>query len=250
MLVLSRKPQEKIVFPNLGIVLEIIRVAGGKVRIGVDAPADIPVLRGEIASRDTSLSATDAPGKSREHELRNRLYAARLGLKLLEKQLAAGMIVEAEATLAKALGIFKQLDCELASKNSGEVAAAGRRALIVEDDPNEAELLSGILRMSGYYVTTASDGLEALKLLEKDLPDFVLLDMNMPRCDGRSALHAIRSNPALRDLPIYAVSGSSQREVGVTVGADGVNRWFQKPLDPEVLIDAMRAPIDTHCLSA
>lgn len=250
MLVLSRKPQEKIVFPNLGIVLEIIRVAGGKVRIGVDAPADIPVLRGEIASRDISSPATDASGKSHEHQLRNRLYAARLGLKLLEKQLTAGMIVEAEATLAKALGIFKQLDCELARKNSGEVAAAGRRALIVEDDPNEAELLSGILRMSGYHVTTASDGLAALKLLEKDRPDFVLLDMNMPRCDGRSALQAIRSNPVLRDLPVFAVSGSSQREVGVTVGAAGVNRWFQKPLDPEVLIDAMRVPLETHCLSA
>jgi len=244
MLVLSRKPQETIVFPNLGITLEIVRIAGGKVRVGIEAPSQVEVLRGEIANRSTELCAEDTQSnerpKSWKHHLRNRLHTAGLGLKLLEKQLAAGMLDEAEETLAKALGVFKQLDGELEQARSSEDRTLGRRALVVEDDTNESQLLAGILRMSGYMVDTAADGLEALSLLKKNArPDFVLLDMNMPRCDGPTTLAAIRANPEWHNLRVFAVSGSSQREVGVSVGEVGVNRWFQKPLDPEVLLGVM-----------
>jgi|KBSMisStaDraftv2_1062788.scaffolds.fasta_scaffold9118660_1 carbon storage regulator CsrA len=51
MLVLSRGRQEKIVFPSLGISLEVLHVAGNKVRIGIEAPQDVPVHRGEVADR-------------------------------------------------------------------------------------------------------------------------------------------------------------------------------------------------------
>lgn len=251
MLVLSRKPQETIVFPNLGITLEIVRIAGGKVRVGIDAPAQVEVLRGEVANRIDSprtddLESNELP-KSWRHRLRNRLHTAGLGLKLLEKQLAAGMIDEAEETLAKTLGIFRQLDAEVERAKASDHRVLGRRALLVEDDTNELQLLAGILRMSGYVVDTAADGWEALNLLKvNSRPDFVLLDMNMPRCDGPTTLAAIRVNPEWRNLRVFAVSGSSQREVGVSVGEVGVNRWFQKPLDPELLLGVMndlREPI-------
>ena len=51
MLILSRGNREKIVFPSLGISIEVLHVAGRKVRIGVDAPQDVPVHRGEVAER-------------------------------------------------------------------------------------------------------------------------------------------------------------------------------------------------------
>jgi len=51
MLVLSRGRQQKIVFPSLGISIEVLHVAGNKVRIGVDAPQQVPVHRGEVAER-------------------------------------------------------------------------------------------------------------------------------------------------------------------------------------------------------
>lgn len=253
MLVLSRKPQETIVFPNLGITLEIMRIAGGKVRVGINAPAQVSVLRGEIANPSNGLSADDLESyerpKSWRHRLRNRLHTAGLGLKLLEKQLAAGMIDEAEETLAKALGVFKQLDTEMEQAKTNDKDAPKRRALVVEDDTNESQLLAGILRMSGYVVDTAADGLEALNLLKKKArPDFVLLDMNMPRCDGPTTLAAIRANPDWHNLRVFAVSGSSQREVGVSVGEVGVNRWFQKPLDPEVLLGAMNDRHEPSCV--
>jgi carbon storage regulator CsrA len=254
MLVLSRKPQETVVFPNLGITLEIVRIAGGKVRVGIDAPPDIAVLRGELVDRignevGPSESQSDETKKTPNHQLRNRLHTARLGLKLLEKQLAAGMIDEAEETLRTALGVFRQLDSELERKNVRE-QDLGRRALVVEDDANESHLLAGILRMSGYIVETAQDGLQALELLKENQPSLVLLDMNMPRCDGPTTLASIRANPAWRGLRVFAVTGCSQRETGVSVSKVGVDRWFQKPVDPEVLLSAMKETDEVHCVSA
>lgn len=75
MLVLSRGRNEKVVFPTLGITIEILRVDGRNVRIGIDAPKKIPVLRDEIlAERDDTAStrgAQSATGKL-AHAVRNR----------------------------------------------------------------------------------------------------------------------------------------------------------------------------------
>ena len=72
MLVLSRGLTEKIIFPNLDITVEILRITGNKVRVGIDAPKDVRVLRHELA--DTQ-SSTVAPKKKMRvgHEFRNRL---------------------------------------------------------------------------------------------------------------------------------------------------------------------------------
>ena len=51
MLVLSRSNRQKIVFPTLGISIEVLRIAGNKVRVGIDAPSDVPVHRQEVADR-------------------------------------------------------------------------------------------------------------------------------------------------------------------------------------------------------
>lgn len=254
MLVLSRKPQETILFPNLGITVEIVRVAGGRVRVGIDAPADVPVVRGELVARPSDNNAEKfhslVGSKARHHRLRNQVHTAGLSLTLLEKQLAAGKDDDAEATLAKALELFRELDLELHHDSGSAASKPTRRALLVEDDKNEAELLAGILRISGYEVETAPDGLVALEVIKHQRPDFVLLDMNLPRCDGATTLAAIRSNPAWRDLRVFAVTGSSQRELGFAPGQIGVDRWFQKPLDPAVLLGAMNELEQSNCLSA
>jgi len=160
------------------------------------------------------------------------------------------MIDEAEETLRRALGVFRQLDSALQRSSQGVGQRLGRRALVVEDNMNESHLLAEILRMSGYAVETARDGLEALESLQKHRPDVVLLDMNMPRCDGPTALASIRANPDWRGLRVFAVSGCSQQEVGSSIGETGIERWFQKPVDPEVLLGAMNERKESRCLSA
>ncbi len=242
MLVLSRRATDKICFPNLGISVEVLRINGSTVRLGVDAPEDVQVLRHELmASYDPK--ACSASGLSKwgklTHDMRNRLNTAMLALHLMQKQIDAGLVSEAETNLQKALAEFPAFDEELgaASPQRPSEPEVRPRALLVEDDANERELLAGILRMSGFTVDTARDGLAAMGYLNKhELPEVVLMDMRMPRLDGPKTVSAIRGTPDYSGVKLFAVSATDPRELGVSTGPRGVDRWFSKPINPSSLV--------------
>lgn len=243
MLVLSRSRNDKIVFPHLGITVEILNITSNKVRVGVDAPPEVTVLRHELAESAGANPAADLvnPARKLSHEIRNRLHAANLALHLSQKLLQADRAADAERTLQKALDEFAALEQRLAKGDpaihAAEPARSRGHALIVEDNLNESELLASYLRLSGFQVDTARDGCDALSLLEAELrPDAILLDMRMPRCDGPMTINAIRANPDYRELKVYAISGTSPDLLGIQRGPLGVDRWFPKPLNPEVLV--------------
>jgi CheY-like chemotaxis protein len=120
----------------------------------------------------------------------------------------------------------------------GPAPRRARRALLVEDDHNERELLAGFLRLAGIDVVTAGDGSDALDRLRQpdERPDVVLLDMVLPRLDGPTTVRAIRRDPALAGLKIFAMTGHSPERFGLGEGPSGIDRWFNKPLNPEVLL--------------
>ncbi len=243
MLVLSRSRNDKIVFPNLGITVEILNIASNKVRVGIDAPPNVTVLRHELAGDATNSAPAELvnPARKLSHEVRNRLHAANLALHLSQKLLQADRPADAERTLQKALDEFAAIEERLTSRDQPPAPPGAHRsrghALIVEDNLNESELLASYLRLSGFEVDTAPDGCDALRLLESELrPDAILLDMRMPRCDGPTMVSALRANPDLCDLKVYAISGTSPDALGVERGPRGVDRWFPKPLNPEVLV--------------
>jgi carbon storage regulator CsrA len=243
MLVLSRGPSDKIVFPNLDITVEILRIKGNKVRVGIDAPKDIHVLRHELVDEQSGTGAATRTSHW-SHAFRNRLNTANLALHLLQRQLEAGLAEEAEATLLKALRELDTLNETIgettAAQSSTAPARPPRRALLVEDDANESELLAGYLRMSGFDVDRAVDGLQAMVFMSRHgSPDIVLLDMKMPRLNGPKTVSSIRGNPDYRDVKIFAVSGTAQAECGVPTGPKGVDRWFSKPINPQELVDEM-----------
>ncbi|MCA9101409.1 MAG: response regulator [Pirellulales bacterium] len=258
MLVLSRGKNDKVVFPSLGISVEIVRISGSKVRLGIDAPSEVPVLRHEIATEWHSGfdEAGEAEARRRElnHQIRNRLNAATLGLHLIHRKLEIGETEELEAEVFRILNELKALEDETSSprpRPEKKSASTASRALVVEDDDNERELLSGLLKMSGFEVATAMDGLQAMVQLARDeRPDIVLLDMHMPRFDGSRTVSAIRENPDYRDLKVFAISGADRNELNVTVGPRGVNRWFAKPLDPRSLMVAIEEELQTDAISA
>jgi carbon storage regulator CsrA len=244
MLVLSRRPSEKVVFPSLGIAVEILRVSGRAVTIGVDAPRNVRILRDELSAHGPEVPpAGDDPSRELRHALRNRLHAANLALHLARRQLQIGRTTDAESTLEKALGELGKLDRVVSQSGDKSPAHANgdqRRALVVEDDVNECQLLAGYLRMSGYVVDTVGNGQEALRFLaEQRQPDVVLLDMRMPLLDGPTTVSSIRQHPEFKNLKLFAVSGTPREELAVGLGPGGVDRWFSKPLDPAELVDAM-----------
>lgn len=110
--------------------------------------------------------------------------------------------------------------------------------LVVDDQPNECELLAGCLRLSGVEVATAHNGREAFDYLhEHELPDLVLLDMRMPEVDGPSLLQMIRDDIRRHNLRVLAVTGSARDEFSSSLPVDG---WFSKPVRIDSLLRAVR----------
>src|SRR5690606_23512008 len=109
------------------------------------------------------------------------------------------------------------------------------RLLVVEDDPNERELLAGLLELYGFEVATCAHGDEALAALARGpRPDLVLLDMKMPRCNGMEVVERIRATQELADLTLFAVSGTSPAARGICTDALGVDATLRLPLYDEL----------------
>ncbi|TWU41324.1 Response regulator MprA [Novipirellula aureliae] len=260
MLVLSRKKNQSLRFPNLGISIEILRVDGKTVRVGVDAPRDVRVLRGELPDTETfktdalaaqETEAADQAARHARHELRNRLNTANLALHLLQRQLDLGRISDAEQTLTQAVESLAELD-RLASEpvtTRKQLKADGTcRALVVEDNENERQLMVGFLELCGYNVEAVEDGVAALEYLQShEKPDIVLLDMNMPRMDGPKTVSAIRSNPDYQGIKLFAVSGAEQTTVQISVGDQGVDHWFSKPIKPDQFAQDLAEEVKRSC---
>lgn len=243
MLVLSRRPGQKVVFPSLGIAIEVLRSRGAVTRLGIEAPEDVPVLRDEVltknaeAASEFSRTSTPPSERQRRHEWKNKLNQLMLKLQLLQRQLELGQAVDPEHALSDVFAGLTDLE---QSTNDTVVESSPPKVLIVEDQANERELLATCLRLGGIEVTTASNGREAFDYLhEHELPDLVLLDMRMPEVDGPTFLKQVRDDIRLHNLRVFAVSGSSRSEFEPkTLPVDG---WFSKPVRIDSLLQAVRS---------
>jgi carbon storage regulator CsrA len=253
MLVLSRKENEKVLFPHLGIAVSILRVGGGKARLGIEAPGDVAVIRHEIANDEQLAEFSDRllqKVKPASHEMRNKLHSTLLSLCLVHKLLSCNLVDQAEATLEELIAKMGSLDSELRENSAlsdrrRPAFGSRRRALVVEDNSNERELLAGYLLLSGFEVESVDDGLKALDYLAShERPDAVVLDMQLPRLGGADAVGVLRSDPKFEGLKVYAVSGMDRQDARVQVGPQGVNYWFTKPLNPGELVERILA--ETH----
>jgi carbon storage regulator CsrA len=249
MLVLSRRPHETIEFPSLGITVEIVRVDGNTVRVGIDAPRSVPVVRGELTGADQRRSPSP-PIKSEsrlDHRLRGCLNTATIALSVAQKQIEIGQPDTAQKTLQEALEIFASVEEELSSPAAAPGKPARLRrptALLVEDNINESALLGSYLRLNSFDVDVVNDGQDALEYLAtKNRPDLVLLDMRLPTKSGPEILESIRGNPSHRDLKVFAMTGSATSEFDIPTGPEGVDGWFPKPLNPPRMVEAIRSAV-------
>ena len=114
MLVLTRRSNEKISFPQVGITVHFVRVQSGHVKVGVDAPRDIAIVRDEIADDKTAEALVRRqllrlPSELRQ-EMRAQLNEIREGAHLYRELLKAGMTVEADETFATLQGALGRLE--------------------------------------------------------------------------------------------------------------------------------------------
>jgi two-component system alkaline phosphatase synthesis response regulator PhoP len=116
-----------------------------------------------------------------------------------------------------------------------------RRVLIVEDDKDIVELVRYNLEKEGYQVSVAQDGLTALSALKKSAPDFLILDLMLPKLPGLEVCREIRKDEALNRLPILMLTARGEeadRVVGLEMGADD---YVTKPFSPRELVARVKA---------
>lgn len=237
MLVLSRRADESIVFPTLGITVKLLRVDRTKAKLGISAPPNVRILRQEIGADgfETQQEAGTA------HEVRNRLNTISLAMLLYQQQADSGQHEAASHTFEKLLEELSEASRDAASR---EIVAkpSPLRLLLVEDDKRQRELLGGYLRHRGCEIDLAESAPEAARLLadRRQRPDFVLLDLNLPGTDGAETIRTIRHSERGDDLRILAVSASNPESINAKSREElRIDRWFPKPTNPEALLTHM-----------
>ena len=118
------------------------------------------------------------------------------------------------------------------------------RVLVAEDDEPVIELICAILQGAGHGVMTARDGLEALDLLNSNLPDVILLDVNMPRMSGFDVLERLKSHPTWNEVPVIMLTAQSSSEDIRKAMKLGASDYIGKPFEPLQLLRRLNKVMD------
>lgn len=115
-----------------------------------------------------------------------------------------------------------------------------KRILLVEDQEDARRIVRDLLAASDYGLVEATTGEEGLTLAERERPDLILMDIQLPGLDGYEVTRRIKANPALNHIPIiavtsYALSGDDKK--ALAAGCDG---YVTKPFSPRVLLAKIR----------
>jgi class 3 adenylate cyclase/CheY-like chemotaxis protein len=128
--------------------------------------------------------------------------------------------------------------------------AATGKLLVVDDESGSRDMLSRRLQKLGYEVAQAANGREAIDRLRKDPAELVLLDLVMPELDGLQTLQIMRSEPALRDIPVIMITALDEVESTVRCIEVGAVDFVPKPFNPVVLRARISAALERQRLHA
>ena len=115
-----------------------------------------------------------------------------------------------------------------------------KRILVVEDQEDNRQIIRDMLSATDYEIIEAESGEQALAAVAKQRPDLILMDIQLPGMDGYEATRRIKADPALRSIPIiavtsYALSGEEQK-----ARAAGCDDYVPKPYSPRQLLAKIR----------
>jgi two-component system, cell cycle response regulator DivK len=116
------------------------------------------------------------------------------------------------------------------SGSAKTVTNSKKRILIAEDKATSRELLRTVLENQGYAVTEAADGEEALRKARAEVPDLILLDLQMPVRNGYAVLSELRQEQRFARIPIVAVTASAMQGDREKALVAGFNGYLTKPL--------------------
>jgi DNA-binding response OmpR family regulator len=118
-------------------------------------------------------------------------------------------------------------------------ARKGKRVLVVDDEKDIVDLVTYNLARNGYDAISAGDGVAALEIARRDLPDLIVLDLMMPGLDGTEVARRLKADPRTAAIPIIMLTAKGEETdvvVGLTIGADD---YVTKPFSIKILLARM-----------
>lgn len=115
----------------------------------------------------------------------------------------------------------------------------GARVAVIEDNRDNLELVTTLLRALGHEPLTATSGRDGIELVRRERPDIVLLDLTMPEMDGFETLRELRRDAGTRAVPVVAVTAHAMVGDREAILAQGFDGYVPKPIAVEQLVEEM-----------
>jgi two-component system cell cycle response regulator len=120
------------------------------------------------------------------------------------------------------------------------------RVLLVEDNPANLTLMQYLLQASGYTTLTATDGSQGVAVATRESPDVILMDLQLPVMNGYEAARLVKEVPALRRVPIIAVTAFAMVGDRDKILARGFDGYIAKPITPERFVSEVEGFIPSE----
>lgn len=114
------------------------------------------------------------------------------------------------------------------------------KILIIEDNPQNLYLMRFLLEHGGLDVVAATDGREGIEMATEEMPDAILLDIQLPLLDGYAVARELRKKRELDPVPIIAVTSYAMPDDRGKCLAAGATGYIEKPIDPEKFVEQIR----------
>ena len=121
------------------------------------------------------------------------------------------------------------------------VSLAGKRILIIEDTPENLRLFRAVLRLEDAVVLEAERALLGIEIARRELPDIILMDMQMPEMDGLTATRILCADPRTKDIPVLIITASAMREDKQRAFDAGCSGYITKPIEPLTFVKQIAA---------
>lgn len=115
-----------------------------------------------------------------------------------------------------------------------------KKILIIEDTEDNRQILRDLLGMAGYTLVEAGDGAEGVAKAAEHRPDLILMDIQMPVMDGYEATRRIKADPALKSIPVVAVTSYALAGDEAKTRAAGCDAYIAKPYSPRQMLAKVR----------